>query len=876
MDIIESLRDLLPDWLLIVDAAVIVILLVLLIIYLIVRGRFRKALDRAAQDQKKAKELKKLYSDNVFIRRSKTISKVSRKRGANLFNILMIGDLLIEKFNKRRSAALMKRILEFVPDKGLFSCFLRALEKKKLSKILQLWLDNSKDFLVMRRIALSGKGEDFNGVDALNMFNDRMDEIREMTGDPEWASRYFAIKMLIYDQDERSMRAVWDSFKDSHALVRKTVAREIDKHAHPYVAQTIVEDIDKENRKALYSELYNLTLNDPVFEVRSVAKERILKDFTDHYTMDIEKLDNCQVLHIIELLNSSSEDDKNIAIELLGGKDDELRLASARFLSASGDLSRLFAECYLNDKTQLDRNINLLRNACYVNVNDFLKDIRKTDNPGSILAASKLLLEFGGREEINVLSKKVFKLPAEVKKEPEYTEIYKNTLAAIKKYGNDEGIEILKQELFNVREDEDLLVLALDGIPGRADFILMPSLINFLKDPGFLLPDQLRAVLVMMPMSETLPEVMDILKKGRDAYSHPVRIQALKLLGEFKKDYCLQNILENLPVFRLEDAREFAKMLSAYAEKLFNERVEKILNSSDAHVRASVIASLPATGKQTFIKDIRSSLKDADPEVRIASIWALLEYQDTKQLNRSSDMLRDPVERVRIEVAKALGRYGSENTLEELKVLINDKNEADVVKIAAMTGLSYCERTTSVDILIDKLSRDEDLINETITALGRKSDKSSVARIIEHFKDAGPALRDHISAAFELMGPDGENSMVELLREDIPSLKPYISQVLESAGFVEATIRFLKHREPKMRKEAADMLSMIGTMSSFRGMVLAARDPDENVRISVTKALEALNTEEGADILKGLENDPDKKVRKYTLWALERVKAKAL
>ena len=68
----------------------------------------------------------------------------------------------------------------------------------------------------------------------------------------------------------------------------------------------------------------------------------------------------------------------------------------------------------------------------------------------------------------------------------------------------------------------------------------------------------------------------------------------------------------------------------------------------------------------------------------------------------------------------------------------------------------------------------------------------------------------------------------------------------------------------------------IGTRAAFRGIVLAARDPDEDVRVEVTKALEYLNTPEGAEILSDLENDPDKRVRKYTLWALERIKARNL
>jgi HEAT repeat protein len=57
-------------------------------------------------------------------------------------------------------------------------------------------------------------------------------------------------------------------------------------------------------------------------------------------------------------------------------------------------------------------------------------------------------------------------------------------------------------------------------------------------------------------------------------------------------------------------------------------------------------------------------------------------------------------------------------------------------------------------------------------------------------------------------------------------------------------------------------------------MVLASRDPDDEVRVKVTRALERLNSESGNEILEELKNDPDKRIRKYTLWALERITAK--
>jgi len=167
-----------------------------------------------------------------------------------------------------------------------------------------------------------------------------------------------------------------------------------------------------------------------------------------------------------------------------------------------------------------------------------------------------------------------------------------------------------------------------------------------------------------------------------------------------------------------------------------------------------------------------------------------------------------------------------------------------------------------------------DLEDETIEALSMKHDARGLTRMIEILKDAEPKVREKMSEAFKRMRINGEASLIKLLEEDIPSLLPLVYEILEETGWVESIIRKLARKNPEERREAASLLARIGTRAAFRGIVLAARDPDEDVRVEVAKALEYLNTPEGAEILKDLENDPDKRVRKYTLWALERLKAK--
>jgi len=57
---------------------------------------------------------------------------------------------------------------------------------------------------------------------------------------------------------------------------------------------------------------------------------------------------------------------------------------------------------------------------------------------------------------------------------------------------------------------------------------------------------------------------------------------------------------------------------------------------------------------------------------------------------------------------------------------------------------------------------------------------------------------------------------------------------------------------------------------------MAAKDPDQEVRVCVVKALEKLKGSQSQDILEKLKEDPDSRVRKYTYWALERLDSLAM
>jgi HEAT repeat protein len=851
----------LPVWMYGIAGGVLFMLLVVLVV-VVPRVRFRKRLVQVSDDpEQSAALIRDHYDDATLLQRSALVTRIATKlENDQLPALTGVDELWVQRLVQTRHARTLRRVLQYAPDKGLFACFVVGLEKPRLAPMFHEWLAEADDPLVLRRVALSGAGEDFSGKAALEVLHDRIESIRELAGDPEWESRYFAAKIILNDDSDRSTRVAWDAFNDPCSLVRKTVAAEFKS-----------DDGDR-----MFDALLGLLLEDPVFEVRQAARERIADDYAAKYEVRVKDLDSWQAQHVLELLRPGDKRDEDMALTILSSSNLELRLTAALYLDQAGVLDTLFESNDFGDREALERNYTLLQNACEVNVTTFLDKVRKADNPASILIASRLLVDYGDRETITILADKVFSYSKEKKLSQDYFDTYQTLLECISRRGTDVALRLLERELASSKRSPEFLTLILPAIPERGEHIFLNPLIVFLLDPEFPAKDSLRRSLLKMPRHVLVPTLVAILKAGATGYPHAVRVQSIRLLGEMRVPYCLQILLENLPILGPEEGKAFSRLLSEYADEEFGEKVRQLLESTDAGVRAAIISSLPATGKRDFLRFVRSALKDPDPGVRIAGIWSLLDFDDARTVNQSFALLRDPVERVRIEVAKAIGSCASPAQVRNLKSIVDDENETDAVKVAAIRGLGCALETSSVDALCLVYEDAETLREEAVRGLGRKTEPRQLERLAEIFGSAVPVLKDGITLAAVRMKEKGEEAMVALLEQDVRSLKPHLAAILESTGYVEATIRVLSHRSPLARQEAARILTLVETPASYRGIVLAARDPDKEVRVQIIKALEKLETEGGEAILAELENDPDRKVRKYTHWALERLKAKAL
>ncbi|MBN2875747.1 MAG: HEAT repeat domain-containing protein [Spirochaetales bacterium] len=860
VQILESV-SLATLWLFIAIAATAVIVLVVALLELRFRRIVRKIARQPSEPHPRLGPLSLALRERYIVRKSERGFLGAPGPFPELLPALGYPLRWLEAVRSSGSRVAAARLLEFAPELGLFDVFFAALRHAGIKKVLLSWLGAQGETFALRRIALSGPGRAFDGASARLLLSERLDEVREMLGDPEWSVRAMAVRILSGDESERSMKGVSDSLGDPHPLVRRLALES------PLAGE----------REALYQTVYGLFTKDTSLEVRRAAKARIIAEFPDLYEPDTESLGPEETIHVLELLDTSSQRDEEIAFHFLETGAPEQALAAAEHLQLRGSLKPLLEEAKPGDSKDFERRVSLLSTAASYQVFGFLRSVETVDSDGAFEAAARVLEHAGDRQLITVLARRWFERMGPAPYPAGTVDVYKAVLAAISARGDEDACGVLATELLARRNDPELEKLALRATTDAAKQCVFPTLAELFGDPAFKLRDELREALARQEPELVVPFALSFLRADRAGTPRVLRRDAVILAGALKLSWAVQRTLETLPAMDAEEIAALAPVIVGIDAKVFKSKARYILDGVDAPSRAAILAALPATGDRSFMADVKSSLRDADPDVRAAAVRALASFQEDKALTTGGlDLLRDPVERVRVEAASALAEASGSAVTGRLAEVLADANEVDEVKASLIRGLGKATTPTSLDLLIDELGTREDWVDELGEALSQRRSRSDLTRIFERFKDATGELKPRIAASISAMGKPGEDALVALLEEDIVSLKPFIVEALESLGYVEARIRELKHRDPITRRQAAAALALVGSRAAYRGIVLAARDPDIDVRVSVTRALERLAGPEGEAMLTELTADPDARVRKYTLWAMERVKAKAL
>ncbi len=850
-----------PLWIYLLDIIILAVVILLLFSAFIMKRRIHRKIRTALDTWREGTEPPVItLPQRSLLFYADYIEKLSRLYGQNLPLLTGLDELWLKKLKTRPTRKTMLRLLKYVPEKSLFDVFSAVLAKKNLEKSFLRWIETSGEFMILKKIALSGNGKSFNGKKAALFFKNEIETLIEMTSDPLWQCRYFAVSILVHDPSNKGDNVLRKSFYDSHSIVR----------------EVLINTYTSTDREFLYTKLLDCFLNDPVFTVRRNAKNRIDREFEDLYTVQPEDLSPVQKLHLVELLHTDSVNDENIGMSFLKSGSRELELYASRYLSRTGSLSRLLKNANPGDAENFDRSYRLLRTAVQSNCADFLKEITQTDNPGSLLLASRFLKEDGSRLLITPLLEKAAALYRETPHSPLIKEIYTNALVCACQRGNDKALLKVSEELVKQKYSRGIQEFLLPELPERGDALFTPLLLEFLKDPDYETLDRLIAALIRFSTSSVIPELITIIRSDDTLCPAEIKKRALHVLGKTEAEHGIQYILENLPLFSLKEAKELTKILIHHTPEYFDERAQQLLSSHDSGIRSRLIAALPEDHKKKFIPSILSALKDSDPEVRISCVWALVLYRDKKLLKECVPLLHDPVESVREETAKAVSLHGGKEGIAHIQKILFDKTASSSVKRAILTGLGNAGTDDAFALLTAKLQEPCELPDEMVSALVNVKTETRIKTLFELLDSVPRSTQPILRKALTILGPETEKTAIALLLEKNTALKDYAAEMLEKSGFVDRTVRVLGHRDPEERYRAAELLSSIGTKKAYRGLLAAAKDPVEKIRITVIKAVDRLNTREGKALLEELKNDPDRKVRRYTLWALERAEAKAL
>jgi len=169
--------------------------------------------------------------------------------------------------------------------------------------------------------------------------------------------------------------------------------------------------------------------------------------------------------------------------------------------------------------------------------------------------------------------------------------------------------------------------------------------------------------------------------------------------------------------------------------------------------------------------------------------------------------LANPNEQIRGAAIAAFAAQGSD-LVETLEPMLADKS-ADVRR-SAITALSNCPSERTRQLLLGLLERDAETRAEIIRALGRVGDARVVPKVIAIFESCTPEEQVYAIDVMETVDPT--------------AAEPFLARLLD-------------HEDPRVRRHAVKALVRIGTTSALRRIVIAMRDDNPRVRMTVSKAL---------------------------------------
>ncbi|MBN2128262.1 MAG: HEAT repeat domain-containing protein [Sedimentisphaerales bacterium] len=317
------------------------------------------------------------------------------------------------------------------------------------------------------------------------------------------------------------------------------------------------------------------------------------------------------------------------------------------------------------------------------------------------------------------------------------------------------------------------------------------------------------------------------------------------------------------------------------------------IKSKDARTRMEAIRNLSKRGSRP-ISHLTRALQDEDRDVREAAVRALVTMGDAGvdslavAFNESSDnawisgfliseLSDDTLEwRRTTSSAIALGVIGETRAIEPLISLLLDQRHYNLIREAACKALGLIG-ASAIPPLIAAIERDEYYGDPTalVSTVFSNIGPEAVARLISAAESENALVRE---AAIRSLGSIGDRQavgpLIAALEEEAHGIRQCAVDSLGAIGderAVEPLIVRLKDENARVRASAAKVLGRfsardVATAEKLSDIIRNHEDPRTRALWSFFTANSAENGIR--DVAANMLDDPDCRVRWYTLWAL--------
>jgi HEAT repeat protein len=260
-----------------------------------------------------------------------------------------------------------------------------------------------------------------------------------------------------------------------------------------------------------------------------------------------------------------------------------------------------------------------------------------------------------------------------------------------------------------------------------------------------------------------LAKIMGVLKDDRyekilieslkDNYGHLRRAAATSLALLGKADY----IKRIFPVLndQYKDVQGAAldaltKLNGLYPEQVRAE-IESNLKTEQDQLKINIISLIGRIGKKEDIKYLDMALRDGNPDVRTAAVYAIGAINVLEESKHLVLTLTDESDKVRIATAKTLGLLYSEESFKALLMALEDSNIW--VKINSMRSLARLNATDAIEKIKGFLKHDNPLL---------------VINAIESLKELkAPRLKDYLLELLNHEDTETLKTVIAILKESL-------------------------------------------------------------------------------------------------------------